>query len=40
MTIELFSSGVCLSRNSEIMRFFHDVEMVKQFGSGMNRILR
>ena len=40
MTVELFSSGVCLPRNSEIMRFFHDVEMVEQLGSGMNRILR
>ncbi len=40
MTVEHFSSGVCLPRNSEIMRFFHDVEMVEQLGSGMNRILR
>ncbi len=40
MTVELFSSGVCLPRNSEIMRFFHDVEIVEQLGSGMNRILR
>ena len=40
MTVEHFSSGVCLPRNSEIMRFFHDVEMVEQLESGMNRILR
>ena len=41
MTVGLFfSSGVSLPRNSKIMRFFHDVEMVKQFGSGMNIILR
>ena len=41
MTVGLFfSSGVSRPRNSKIMRIFHDVEMVEQLGSGMNRILR
>ena len=40
MTVELFFSGVSRPRNREIMRIFHDVEMVEQLGSGMNRILR
>ena len=40
MTEERFFSGVSRPRNREIMRIFHDVEMVEQLGSGMNRILR
>lgn len=40
MTVERFFSGVSRPRNREIMRIFHDVEMVEQLGSGMNRILR
>ena len=37
---ERFFSGVSRPRNREIMRIFHDVEMVEQLGSGMNRILQ
>ena len=40
MTVERFFSGVSRPRNREIMRIFHDVEMVEQLGSGMNRILQ
>ncbi|HIV98767.1 MAG TPA: winged helix-turn-helix transcriptional regulator [Candidatus Ornithospirochaeta avicola] len=40
MTEECFFSGVSRPRNREIMRIFHDVEMVEQLDSGMNRILR
>ena len=32
--------GVSRPRNREIMRIFHDVDMVEQLGSGMNRILQ
>ena len=40
LTVERFFSGVSRPRNREIMRIFHDVEMVEQLGSGMNRILQ
>lgn len=36
---EMFFAGVSRPRNREIMRIFHDVDMVEQLGSGMNRIL-
>ena len=37
---EMFFAGVSRPRNREIMRVFHDVDMVEQLGSGMNRILQ
>lgn len=37
---ESFFAGVSRPRNREIMRIFHDVDLVEQLGSGMNRILR
>ena len=36
----MFFKGVSRPRNREIMRIFHDVDMVEQFGSGMNKILQ
>ena len=37
---KMFFKGVSRPRNREIMRIFHDVDMVEQLGSGMNRILQ
>ena len=37
---DMFFKGVSRPRNREIMRIFHDVDMVEQLGSGMNRILQ
>ena len=37
---DMFFKGVSRPRNMEIMRIFHDVDMVEQLGSGMNRILQ
>ena len=37
---DMFFKGVSRPRNREIMRIFHDVVMVEQLGSGMNRILQ
>jgi predicted HTH transcriptional regulator len=36
---ESFLQGISVPRNRELMRVFHDVELVEQLGSGMNRIL-
>ena len=36
----MFFKGVSRPRNRGIMRIFHDVDMVEQLGSGMNRILQ
>ena len=37
---DMFFKGISRPRNREIMRIFHDVDMVEQLGSGMNRILQ
>ena len=37
---DMLFKGVSRPRNREIMRIFHDVDMVEQLGSGMNRILQ
>ena len=37
---DMFFKGVSRPRNREILRIFHDVDMVEQLGSGMNRILQ
>ena len=37
---DMFFKGDSRPRNKEIMRIFHDVDMVKQLGSGMHRILQ
>ena len=37
---DMFFKGVSRPRTREILRIFHDVDMVEQLGSGMNRILQ
>lgn len=39
LTTEEFFNGISVPRNKELMRIFHDVNLVESLGSGMRRIM-
>ena len=40
LSLEEFFNGRSMPRNRELMRVFHDLDLVEHLGSGMNRILK